>query len=240
MRRAAGRKRLRWVAAGLGVVLVVIAALAVLGSSLFAIDAVEVEGAVYTDEARARRRGRRARRHPVLRVDTDAAERELEAIPWVEDAQVHTDFPHGATIEIRERSPAATFEGPDGRWRVVDDDGRVLDVLDGQPVDYLLVLSADPPSTRGRAVRSAGLRRRGQPGAGADSRARGRGRSRCRSTADGSDLRLLLDDGLEVRFGAAQDLVTKLVRLQTRLDELDGAGCRPTSTCRRNEVDDHG
>ena len=43
-------------------------------------------------------------------------------------------------------------------------------------------------------------------------------------TPDGSDLRLLLDDGLEVRFGAAQDLVTKLVRLQTRLDQLEGGG----------------
>ena len=43
-------------------------------------------------------------------------------------------------------------------------------------------------------------------------------------TADGSDLRLMLDDGLEVRFGAAQDLVTKLVRLQTRLDQLEGGG----------------
>ena len=43
-------------------------------------------------------------------------------------------------------------------------------------------------------------------------------------TPDGSDLRLMLGDGLEVRFGAARDLVVKLVRLQTRLDELEGGG----------------
>ena len=36
---------------------------------------------------------------------------------------------------------------------------------------------------------------------------------------DGSDLRLRLDSGIEVRFGAAEDLVIKLVRLQTVLDE---------------------
>ena len=36
-------------------------------------------------------------------------------------------------------------------------------------------------------------------------------------TADGSQLRLLLDDATEVRFGAASDLVTKLVRLETAL-----------------------
>ena len=39
-------------------------------------------------------------------------------------------------------------------------------------------------------------------------------------TADGSDLRLLLHDGIEARFGAARDLVVKLVRLQTSLDDL--------------------
>ena len=44
--------------------------------------------------------------------------------------------------------------------------------------------------------------------------------------ADGSDLRLVLNDGIEVRFGAARDLVVKLVRLQTSLDELDGRRCR--------------
>ena len=167
MRRAAGRKRLRWVAAGLGVVLVVIAALAVLGSSLFAVDSVEVEGAVYTDEARLAAVVDDLDGTPVLRVDTDAAERELEAIPWVEDAQVHTDFPHGAKIEIRERTPAATFEGPDGRWRVIDGDGRVLDVLDGQPVEYTARAQRRPAVERCGPVRSAGLRRRGEPGAGA-------------------------------------------------------------------------
>ena len=43
----------------------------------------------------------------------------------------------------------ATFEGADGRCRVIDDDGRVLDVLDSQPVDYLLVLSAGRRRRRG-------------------------------------------------------------------------------------------
>ncbi len=42
--------------------------------------------------------------------------------------------------------------------------GRVLDVLADQPVDYLLVVSADAPNLLSRPVRPAGLRRRGQPG----------------------------------------------------------------------------
>ena len=50
---------------------------------------------------------------PVLVADTQQAERELEAIPWVEDAKVTTHFPHGVSIEIRERAPVATYQGPD-------------------------------------------------------------------------------------------------------------------------------
>ena len=52
---------------------------------------------------------------PVLRADTRQAERELEAIPWVEDARVTTDFPTRLSIEIRERTPLVAIAGPDGR-----------------------------------------------------------------------------------------------------------------------------
>jgi cell division protein FtsQ len=222
VRRAAGRKRLRWVAAGAGVLLVVIAALAVLGSSLFAVDSVEVQGVVYTDQDRLAAVVDDLEGTPVLRVDTDAAERQLEAIPWVEDAVVHTDFPNGAKIEIREREPIATFEGTDGRWRVIDNDGRVLDVLDAQPVEYLLVLSADPPSTAAGQFAPHGFGAAASLVQALTPELRARAQS-VSVTGDGSDLRLVLDNGLEVRFGAAQDLVAKLVRLQTRLDQLEGA-----------------
>ena len=106
VKRAVGRKRLKWVAVGCAVVGVVVAVLGVLGSGLFEISTVEVEGAVYSrgdalDAVVAELEGAN-----VLRVDTAAAERTLEAIPWVDAARVTTDFPHGATIEIRERRPS--------------------------------------------------------------------------------------------------------------------------------------
>ena len=58
-----------------------------------------------------RRRRRRPRRHARAARRHRRSRAELEAIPWVEDAQVHTDFPHGATIEIRERTPAGHVRG---------------------------------------------------------------------------------------------------------------------------------
>src|SRR4029077_13477556 len=137
VKRSAGRKRLRWALVAGVIVVVVVAALAVLGSSLFSIESVDVEGAVYTDTSALTKVVDELRGAPVLRADTDAAEHQLEAIPWVESARVTTQFPSSATIELRERTPVATYLGPDGRFRVLDGKGRVLDVLASQPVDYL-------------------------------------------------------------------------------------------------------
>ena len=99
---------------------------------------------------RARRRGRRARGTPVLRADTDAAERELEAIPWVRGRAGHHRFPTAP-----DRAPRAHVRGhvPGLRraFRVIDQDGRVLDVLDAQPVDYLLVSAPGAAQHRRRA-----------------------------------------------------------------------------------------
>jgi cell division protein FtsQ len=86
---------------------------------------------------------------PVLLVDTLAAERELESIPWIERAFVSTDFPDRVIIDIRERLPLATFQGSDTRYRVIDRDGRVLSVLDGRPTDYMLLTGPAPDTEAG-------------------------------------------------------------------------------------------
>jgi cell division protein FtsQ len=223
VKRAAGRKRLRWVLVVVGVLVLLIAGLAVLGSSLFAVKTVKVDGAVYTDKAALQKVVDELDGTPVLRVDTAKAERELEAIPWVDAARVTTHFPNRATIELRERTPVATLQGPDQQFRVLDDKGRVLDVLPAQPAQYLLLVAADAQDLRPGQfapqgyVAAASLARALTP----EVRAKAESAT---VTADGSDLRLQLQGGVEVRFGPARDLVAKLVRLQTKLDELEGGG----------------
>lgn len=225
VKRAVGRKRLRWVLVGVAILVVLIAGLAVLGSSLFEIEHVDVEGAVYTDPAALQAVVDELEGTPVLRADTGRAEQALEAIPWVEDARVTTGFPHSATIELRERTPAATFQGPDGRYRVIDNHGRVLDVLDGQPTDYLLLVAADATDLDAGQFAPQGYAAAGSLAAALTPEIRALAESAAVS-ADGSDLRLMLTGGVEVRFGPARDLVTKLVRLQTRLDQVAGGGYR--------------
>ena len=218
VKRAQGRKRLRWLVALLILVILAVAALATFGSSLFAIraDQVTITGNVYTDPVRLQAVVDDLVGTPVLIADTQQAERELEEIPWVEDAKVTTHFPHGVTIEIRERSPVATYQGPDGKYRVLDREGRVLDVLDGYPIAYVLINGPDPVDLDPSEIAPQGYKAAAELAKNLTSTVRGKV-DHIEVTADGSRLVMYLDDGTEVRFGEARDLFTKLVRLETVL-----------------------
>lgn len=148
VRRAEGRRRLIWTGIGVGVVLVAIATVAVFASSIFDVREVSVQGAVYTDPAILQGVIDDLQGEPVLLVDK--AQETLEAVPWVESARVATEFPHRVVIDIRERLPIAAFQGGDGQYRIIDLQGRVLDVIAGQPTDYLLVTGDHPDTARGQ------------------------------------------------------------------------------------------
>ena len=81
---------------------------------------------------------------PVLLVDKRDLERKLEVSPWVKQARVTTHFPHGATIELVERAPIATYRGSDGRSRILAADGMVVDVIAGQPLEFMLITGSGP------------------------------------------------------------------------------------------------
>ena len=225
VKRAVGRRRLKWAAGAAAVVMVGVAGFAVLGSGLFKISTVRVDGRVYSggpafdaviDELEGAN---------VLRVDTDAAERELENIPWVADARVTTDFPDGATIEVREREPSIAYQGSDGRYRVLDSEGRVLDVIAGQPVAYLELFVPDAADLEPGEMSPRGYRAAATMVQALTPQMRARVVS-VSADPEATDLRLMLDaaegeGGIEVRFGAAEDLFDKLVRLQTALTDPD-------------------
>jgi cell division septal protein FtsQ len=221
VKKAETRKRLKWVVIATAVIAVVVGGLAVLGSSLFDVQDVEVEGAVYTDEEALAGIVEDLRGSPVLRIDTDDVERQVEQIPWVRDARVTTDFPHAVKIEILERQPVLAFEGEDRRYRVIDDEGRVLDVLDGQPVEYLQLTSSERPALAAGQFAPEGFGAAASLVQALTPRMSARAES-VSVAPDGSDLRLMLRGGTEVRFGAAEDLIVKLVRLQTVLEEHAG------------------
>ena len=229
VRRSEGRRRLIWIGAAVLVLLLAVGAIAVVASPIFDVNDVRVQGAVYTgkdliDEVVADLEG-----EPVLLVDTAAIEDRLEADPWVERARVTTDFPHTVTIDIRERVPLATFQGGDGRWRVIDIDGRVLDVIDGQPVSMMPISGEHPDTARGQFAgapyASAALLVRSLPS-----------EIRVITQSVGLDpttgrLTMQLQGDVEVRLGDADDLEAKLARLLGQVREgLDGVASLDVST----------
>ncbi len=224
--RSRNRRRIWWLAIVAVVLIAVIGALALLGSSLFAVDTVTVTGAVYTDQEALDAVIDDLTGTAVLLVDTAAVEADIEAIPWVDDARVATSFPNGASIEIRERTPVAAMLGADGRARVIDADGRVLAIVDGQPVALVWIAGPDTLDVAPGQFASIGY----SSAASLVTKLTPDIRSRVESmlvTPDGGDLVLVLtSDGgpIEVRFGSAlgeNSQIEKLVRLQRTLDDVD-------------------
>ena len=233
VKRAQGRKRLKWFLLAAVLVIVVVGTLAVLGSGLFAIqeDQVDLSGNVYADPEQLQAVIDDLVGTPVLVADTQAAERRLEAIPWVETARIRTDFPHAVSIEIRERKAIATYQGPDRRFRVLDRYGRVLDVIDNYPFAYVLLGGPDPVDLDAGEFAPYGYAAAADLGKNLTGSVRGRVEL-IEVMADGSRLVMRLDDGVEVRFGEARDLLVKLVRLETVLSSgaVPDAGVIDVST----------
>jgi cell division protein FtsQ len=221
VRKARLRKRLTWVGVGLTAVLLVVAALAVLGSRLFAVEEgdVRITGNVYTDPEQLQQIVDDLVGTPTLLADTQEVERQIEEIPWVADAKVTVRFPHSASIEIRERKALTTYQGPDHQFRVLDREGRVLDVLADYPIAYVLIAGPDPVNLDAGQFAPFGYVAASELAMSLTPSVRGRVAA-IDVTADGASLALLLDDGVEVRFGEARDLLDKLVRLETVLTEI--------------------
>ena len=223
--RSRNRRRIWWLGLVAVVVVASIGALALLGSSMFAVDTVTVTGAVYTDQEALDAVIDDLTGTAVLLVDTAAVEAEIEAIPWVDDARVTTRFPDAASIEIRERTPVAAMLGADGLARVIDVDGRVLSLVDGQPVALVWIGGPDTLDAAPGQFASIGY----ASAASLVTKLTPDIRSRVESmlvTPDGADLVLVLtsDRGpIEVRFGSAlgeNSQIEKLVRLQRTLDDV--------------------
>lgn len=229
VRRAKGRKRLIWVAIAAAILLVLVGAIAVLASSLFDVRTIEVQGAVYTDKADLSAIVDHLRGEAILLVDTRQVERELEKIPWVESARVTTHFPHSVFIDIRERKAIATFAGSDGKYRVIDRDGRVLDVLDGEPIDYMLITGANPDVERGQ-FSGGPFEAAAQLAIALPAEIRSRTESIGLDTTTGN-LSLSMQNKLVVQLGPSSDMQAKLVRLLAEVRSgLDGICSLDVST----------
>ena len=222
-RRAEGRRRLRIAVMAGSVVAVVVVVLLLLASPILSIRTIDVEGVVYADAERVGEIVGALRGDAILTADLHGAEQALEEIPWVREARVSMHLPRRVAIQIDEREPIAFFRAVDGFNRVVDLDGRVLDVIEGDPVDYPPIQGTGPNLSAGEFV--------GQPFLGAAQLINALPRDlRLRLismavTPDG-EVSLLLTDDVSVLFGRPDRFQVKLVAL---VNEIKRQGSRSYS-----------
>jgi cell division protein FtsQ len=209
------------------VIVLLTTALAILGSSLFAVDPdkIDISGHQRMSQTDLEAAVDRLADHPVLLIDTHSIEAQLERSPWVREARVSTYFPHSASIEILERVPLATYQGPDGKFRIIDVEGRVVDVIPGQPIEFMLITGPGANASVGTSAGTAFMHaveliEALSPGV--------RSRTASVTVADGGALGLTFNNGAKVALGVPTELLDKLTRLEAFLKRPAGNDCRTT------------
>ena len=201
---------------GLGiftVLLVVVGTLAVFASPAFDVRTITVYGNVFTTDDQIAPVLAELRGKPILTVDINKARAQLEALPFVRQADIATDFPHTVHIEIEERQPALSYVGTDGQWRIIDNDGRVLTLLGGQPAEFKPIDGVGPAigagEYAGAGYGAAATIARSLPGelqpymASFDVKQSG-------------DIDLVLSTGTVISFGQPTDMTAKLAAVLTK------------------------
>lgn len=146
----------------------------------------------------------------VFMLDAGAAERRLEADPWVAEATISKRLPSTLVVDIQERSPVAVIEST-GLLRLVAGDGTMLDAADpGVSLPLIASAEATAPEPSPMAVHDAAR------AVAAMAPFLRRQVAQVSILADGT-LRVDLRGGAPVSYGPAVDLVAKANALQALL-----------------------
>ena len=126
--RRRGRRRLRWVLAAVGVVLLVAVGIAVLHTPWFSVRGITVEGSHPHTTTAAIVAAAGLRGHPpLLSVDPGATAARVESLPFVASAEIRREWPDHVLITVKERTPVVQMAGPGPHWSILDGEGRTLE-----------------------------------------------------------------------------------------------------------------
>ncbi len=133
--REQGRRRLRILLVAVAIASVIGIAWLIVMSPLLAVDDVTIQGTLHETPESVRAAAGVSDGSALLFVDTGAAERRIEKLPWIADATVKRELPNGLSITVVERTPAGWVRRPpaagaprgaEGAAALVDATGRVL------------------------------------------------------------------------------------------------------------------
>ncbi|MEU6021480.1 FtsQ-type POTRA domain-containing protein [Micromonospora sp. NPDC047134] len=142
-RRRRMRAALPWAVAGGVLAVAGLVAWVLLGTGLFGVREVRVEGAELVTDVQVRNAAGVLDGAPLARVDlTELADR-IGALPPVERVSVHRDWPDALVVRLTERTPVAVV--PSGeQFVVVDAAGVAFRTLPQRPAGLPLIRLTDP------------------------------------------------------------------------------------------------
>jgi cell division protein FtsQ len=214
--RSEGLRRLRRLTWGLTGLALLVDGVALAHTGFVDVDRFEIVGSPGTPASAVQHASGIHEGDALLTLDEVAAERRIEALPWVAEADVVRQWPGTVRITVVERRPSAVLQvsdDPAAPLALVDATGRVLDI--GAHPEGLIAVTQVPPGLEegGRvaapvrdALRIAEAASQRMPGA-------------IVSLTVG--LEATLGSGGVVLFGSADDLDAKLMALSTVLARVD-------------------
>lgn len=206
-----------------GLAAIAMLAWAVLFSPLLRVRGLVLLGAQRTSSAQVWKASGLSRSDNLLRIDTGAVERAVEGLPWVAAASVDRILPGTVRVRVRERRPVAVLRLA-GTAVTLDGAGAVL--ANGTAAAGLPSIEAPAQqATPGEVVRSPQVR--AALAVLVSLPARLRTRLATVAAPSSEQVVLRLDDGLEVRYGAAEDLAAKNEVLGALLARLESEGVSP-------------
>ncbi len=116
----------------------------------FEVKRVDVRGTKNLNDLKVYEKALSAQHRSMTQVDLEGLRQDLLTLPWVKDARVSRQLPDGLVIDIVERTPHAVLRKPGGRFVLIDDEGRELDVVAPDRVAKYLIVSG--PGSSQRAV----------------------------------------------------------------------------------------
>lgn len=137
--RAAGRRRLRLVVAGLVTMAILVAAWGVTRTPLLDVDRVVIQGATHTGAPAVGAAADIARGGAMTDVDSAGVARQVSRLPWVLRTDVVREWPSTVRIRVVERTATAVTRQDGAAWVLVDRTGRVLAPAVVPPPDLVVV-----------------------------------------------------------------------------------------------------
>ncbi len=140
VRRAEGRRRLRFLVGGFVVATLVAGAWAASRSALLDLDHVRIEGVDAASAAKINVAVRAAEGTPLLDLDLATIEAEVASLPWVETVDASRDWPGTLRLDVVERVAVAALPAGDGSFVAVDTGGVAIAAIAGEEVGALPVI----------------------------------------------------------------------------------------------------